>query len=645
MLPIIILAAALLILVLMVVFSDAATRRRKEKKDWQRDHFHFENICRTTKEAINEVANLDYNEMNLNSEERMKREKQQARLRRATREACQGDAGDRDYLKDYIKDLLEKRLGVDKVTINRIIPFSNPDAMSPVEKFEFMYVLFKKKYAFRVFSLMAEHFGWFSPKPTSDGRFIYSIDDEDIEKAFDSCPYVADYDDQLDVVVQRIYETLYGNDVADIIIMDESLDGVSAGVGGRTRVEYNYLEELIQSDTTKNMSSRVYDSIYCVSHGRTVRLKFLSFRNEETLTSVVKKVYSYDIKKVLSKKNPLLHGTMKNNSRVVVARPPVSDGWQFYIRKFDSADAKHIESLVTHPGRGIVIELLKGIIIGEVNYVVSGEMGSGKTTLQKALIGFMNPQYTIRTAETSFELNLNNLYPERNIHAMQERGDVSIYDILEASKKMDTDVMIVGEVNAPRIAGAFIQVGQSGSKILTSTLHHKTPEALIEYFRNALVEMFGITDALIAEKQIVELLNFDIHTKKDLEGNFYIERITEIIPSYEEPYPEDTDRARREYYKRRTDRHSYRLNELIHFNHDLMRYEVRNTISQYTYDLIAEKVGADVAESLRLELSNAIADPECFDAAYSMKKVPAKQEEDDEYSSEYSNEYGDDEDY
>ena len=294
-------------------------------------------------------------------------------------------------------------------------------------------------------------------------------------------------------------------------------------------------------------------------------MKFLSFGSEENLERVVKNIYRYNIRTSLSRKNPVIHGTLKNGSRIVAARPPVSDGWTFYVRKFKSSNAKEIESLLIHKNRDMVISLLKLITMGEMNYCISGPMGGGKTTLLKSLVGFMNPGYTIRVAESSFELNLNNVYPERDIHMMQERGDFSIYDIITGTKKMDTDILIVGEVNEPKIAGAYVQVAQSGSRMAVTTLHHESTDKLIEYLRNALVSEFGISNVSIAEKQVVDILNFDIHMVHDVEGRFYIERITEIIPYRESEYPHDINEATREYYARSTDRKLYKLNNIVEF--------------------------------------------------------------------------------
>jgi pilus assembly protein CpaF len=220
-------------------------------------------------------------------------------------------------------------------------------------------------------------------------------------------------------------------------------------------------------------------------------------------------------------------------------------------------------------------------------------MGGGKTTLLKSLVGFMNPGYTIRVAESSFELNLNNVYPERDIHMMQERGEFSIYDIITGTKKMDTDILIVGEVNEPKIAGAYVQVAQSGSRMAVTTLHHETTEKLIEYLRNALVSEFGISDVMIAEKQVVDILNFDIHMVHDVEGRFYIERITEIIPYEEKEYSIEFGEAAREFFARRTDRRLYRLNNIIEFDKAKEVYKKCGKLSEYTMSLIRHKLSEE----------------------------------------------------
>ena len=538
---------------------------------------------------VNEIVNSDVGELGLNREETLKREKQQTRLRTAIRESCLGDAGDREYLKEYLKELLQMKLGINENTISKVIPFSNPSMMTAQDKFEYLYVLYSQRYGYASFAHMAEDFGWDKPKEGVKGT-AYVITEDDIEDAFYNEGMYGNFNDRLEMLVQRCYQTLYGHDCADILIMDETVDGVSAGVGGRSRVDYNYLEELEEHAGEKQ--SMNYDTVYCVLHGKLMRMKFLSFMNEENLERVVKNIYRYNIRTTLSRKNPVLHGTMKNGSRIVAARPPVSDGWAFYLRKFKSSNARDIGTLLVHENREEVIELLELITKGELNFCISGPMGGGKTTLLKAMVGFMDPGYTIRVAESSFELNLNNVYPERDIHMMQERGDFTIYDIITGTKKMDTDILIVGEVNEPKIAGAYVQVAQSGSRMAVTTLHHETTDKLIEYLRNALVSELGISDVRIAEKQVVDILDFDIHMVHDVEGRFYIERITEIIPDENSDYPLEEKEAQREYFWRMTDRKLYKLKNIIEFDKESLSYKICAPLSRETMEKIHSKTGS-----------------------------------------------------
>ena len=535
----------------------------------ERENYVLKDILEECRLYINDSVSRDYSELFLSREETLKREKQQARLKTAIREACLGDTGDREYLKEYIKDFLQKKMKVTSDNINRFIRFNAPHLMSAQDKFEHMYECYSERYGNRSFAVMANDFGWAVKADEEDSDAPYSISEQDIDKAYEDMHPDINFSQRLEVLAERIYQKLYGHDCADILIMDESVDGVSAGVGGLSRVEYDYMKEL--KGTAENKKSMNYETVYCVLHGKLIRLKFLSFEKEENLKRVVKNIYRYNIRTNLSRKNPIIHGTLKNGSRIVAARPPVSDGWAFYLRKFKSSDARKIDTLITHKNGNVVIELLKLITGGELNFVISGPMGGGKTTLLKSLVGFMNPKYTIRVAESSFELNLNNVYPERNIHMMQERGDFTIYDIITGTKKMDTDILIVGEVNEPKIAGAYVQVAQSGSRMAVTTLHHETTEKLIEYLRNALVSELGINDVKIAEKQVVDILNFDVHMVHDVEGNFYVERITEIIPG---------DQG-----------NMYELTDLIRFDKETMSYRFCTDISGYTRDKISEKTG------------------------------------------------------
>ncbi|MBP5331975.1 MAG: Flp pilus assembly complex ATPase component TadA, partial [Lachnospiraceae bacterium] len=356
------------------LFLSVRSRKTETVPVFGDDHFRLPNITEAVKQKLNERI-LDDRESGKQTD--IKRSILRARLRNAVREACQGDMGDREFLKDHIRDILTNDLGINESSIRKVFDFSDPDALSARDLFGYLYAIYTRVFGIHVFTHLVEDFSWNEDRTDEKGRLRGRIDEDMVRTAFEDCMYEGVYTDELEMLTQRCYENLYGHDAADILIMDSDIDGVSGGTGGKTRTEYNYLEELFGPE--KQQAANIWDTIYCVYRGRLIHMSFLSFGRQENLERVIKNIYRYNARTTLSKRNPVLQSSMKNNSRVMVARPPVSDGWTFYVRKFASSDAGSIESLLTDEGSEYVICLLKSIVGAELNFVVSGNTGGGKT--------------------------------------------------------------------------------------------------------------------------------------------------------------------------------------------------------------------------------------------------------------------------
>lgn len=148
-----------------------------------------------------------------------------------------------------------------------------------------------------------------------------------------------------------------------------------------------------------------------------------------------------------------------------------------------------------------------------------------------SLIGFIHPSYNLRIQELSFELNLRQVYPDRNILSFRETDYVSGQEGLDIQKKTDGSVNILGEVASGSVAAWMVQMSQTGSLFTLFTHHAKTTDNLIKYMRNSLLTCNIFQNERVALEQVTEAINFDIHLEKDINGHRYIERITEIIPT------------------------------------------------------------------------------------------------------------------
>ena len=147
-----------------------------------------------------------------------------------------------------------------------------------------------------------------------------------------------------------------------------------------------------------------------------------------------------------------------------------------------------------------------------------------------AMIENIYETMNLRITETAFELHLRKIYPTRNILSMRETETIAGQECLDVQKKTDGSVNIIGEVATDPVASWMIQSAQVASKFTLFTHHAKTFPNLITALRNSMLRAGTFNDEKVAEEQVVQVLNFDIHLVKDFRGRRYIERITECIP-------------------------------------------------------------------------------------------------------------------
>lgn len=538
------------------------------------NEFNLEYLLDGIKDTFNLILNTNAAELGLNKSETIKREKRKAKLRKALRTCNYGDIGAKEYMKEYIKDLLQLKYHINEQNIDQIIPFLNYIKLTTQDKFDILLYIYKKEYGMGALEAFIVAYDLENYKV--EDNLCYEIKAQHIESAYMSEIGTLSFVDKLDIVTQRIYQQYKGHGAIDEI-RDMTIDGVSAGVSGLSNVFYHFTEEMLSNDYLAQPNA--YDSIWIFFHGKTIYLSFLGFGSQRELERVCKNIYRYDNPGQLSSARGYIANEMKDGSRVIVVRPPLTENWAFFIRKFDSINKIDTSSLITDQGSEIPIETMKWLIKGCQVIGITGEQGCGKTTLLKALVEFINPIYTLRVQELIFELNLRKLYPHRNILTFKETATVSGQEALDLQKKTDGTVTILGEVASAPVARWLVQLSQVASKFTIFTHHAKTAENLVMSLRNSLLQEGGFTNESVAEEQVIDTVNFDIHMNKSVEGHRYIERITEILPWFEDDGSYgDLESDKEKYYKQMTRRHKFRTVDIVTYEED--RYILKNKISR-----------------------------------------------------------------
>ena len=548
------------------------------------------------KKQFDEITRMNLYDLALSEEEFERRKNVKYELKRALKGAGYADSNDKKYVKSLMFDLLKNDYKVNNFNINHAIPFNNFNELTSQDKFEILMHIYKKTYKAEALTKIITKYALDYPKYEFDATVpSYVITPREIDEIFTSevSPETLSFEDKLEIVVQRIYQEYKGYSVVDDI-RDMNIDGVSGGVSG---IPPSFLDQLSDMDDylqqmNDNRIPMSYDSVWIFYKGKAMYLSFLSFGSEAELKRVCQNIYKYNNPGQLSESVGYKINEMKDGSRVVVLRPNFSESWAFFVRKFAPPTLISPEQLLVHENKENVIELLKYLIRGARVTAITGEQGCGKTTLLMAIMKFLYPTITIRVQETAFELHLRKIYPYHNILSLRETDTITGQEGLDVQKKTDGGVNILGEVATDPVAAWMIQMAQVASKFTLFTHHAKTFPNLITSLRNSLLKIGMFNSENVAEVQVVQVINFDIHLKRAVDGTRYIERITECIPleqtyTYNNDYRKVKDTTQKldkfmdnavEYFQHMTQAKNYTYKNIVEFVDG--KYVFTNPISE-----------------------------------------------------------------
>ena len=234
------------------------------------------------------------------------------------------------------------------------------------------------------------------------------------------------------------------------------------------------------------------------------------------------------------------------NAKIVIVPPAIlaSNCPSVIFRTFHKENIMKRE-FAMNENNVISITYIKWIIKGQCNTLITGAQGAGKTTALKNFIRFIPSEFTLRGQESLPELNLNKTYPDRNVVEVQNTvSEDTMNNALAVAKSKDKDnrnVNIIGEIGNATQTLYFLQPTITGTALFSIGTHHaRTTRELVRSLANNLLELEVCKTQKEAVEMVADAVNIDCHLI-EVNGNRYIERITEIIPNKDkgaEPFAE-----------------------------------------------------------------------------------------------------------
>jgi flagellar protein FlaI len=250
----------------------------------------------------------------------------------------------------------------------------------------------------------------------------------------------------------------------------------------RDKIGMGPLEPLISDEWIEDISCSGLGPVY-IEHKVFKGLKSsISFDTHEELDDFVLKL-AEKMKKPVTFRNPIVDATLPDGSRInIVYGGDVSKyGSNFTIRKFMGTPLSIIDicesGMLTYQMAGYM-----SLIVEEgMNFFVSGETASGKTTLMNALMTFIAPTAKIVSIEDTPEVQVPHPNWTREVvrGAMsQQGGSVDMFSLLKAALRQRPNEIIIGEIRGEEGNIAF-QAMMTGHAVC-ATFHAATVEKLIQ---------------------------------------------------------------------------------------------------------------------------------------------------------------------
>ena len=288
----------------------------------------------------------------------------------------------------------------------------------------------------------------------------------------------------------------------------------------------HFLEDATVTEVMINGPGEVY-----VERGGKLQLTDARFEHEDQVFALAKNIAQY-VGRQLNWEHPLLDARLPGGSRVHITLPPVSrKGICISIRKF-FREALTIEKLksfgtITQPAA----DFLAACVETEMNMMVAGGTGSGKTSLLNVLSSMVPPDQRIIVIEDSTELQMQQphlLNYETRPPDRHGRGEVDIRDLFRSAMRMRPDRVIIGEVRGGE-ALDMIQAMVSGHKGSMSTCHAATPRETLA--RLETLSMMGNIEMPLhaLRNQLAMALDLVIQISRFTDGSRRITHISEVL--------------------------------------------------------------------------------------------------------------------
>ncbi|MDX6480027.1 MAG: pilus assembly protein CpaF [Gaiellaceae bacterium] len=289
------------------------------------------------------------------------------------------------------------------------------------------------------------------------------------------------------------------------------------------------LDRLLADDSVTEIMVNGPHDIWIERAGRLYRSD-VRFNDESHLLRMITKMVA-QVGRRIDETSPMVDARLPDGSRVNAVIPPLSlSGPLITIRKFSRRRLTLEDMIELGTLNQATLEFLTRCVQAQLNILISGGTGSGKTTFLNALSTAIPTDERIVTIEDAAELRLNQTHVlrlEARPKDLAGENEIPIRELVRNSLRMRPDRIIVGEVRGPE-ALDMLQAMNTGHDGSLSTVHANSPrDALARIETMVLMSGFELPVRAIRE-QVAAALDGIVHLERLEDGSRRVTSVTEV---------------------------------------------------------------------------------------------------------------------
>ncbi|MDK9762318.1 CpaF family protein [Vibrio sp. D420a] len=289
------------------------------------------------------------------------------------------------------------------------------------------------------------------------------------------------------------------------------------------------LEPLLADTTVSDILVNGPKSVYVERRGKLEKTPY-TFLDDRHLRNIIDRIVS-QVGRRIDEASPMVDARLADGSRVNAIIPPLAlDGPSVSIRRF-AVDRLTMDNMLSFGSLSPeMAKFVEAAVKGELNILISGGTGSGKTTTLNIFSGFIPRDQRIITIEDSAELQLQQPHVirlETRPANLEGKGEISQRELVKNTLRMRPDRIVVGEVRGSEAVDmlAAMNTGHDGS---LATIHANTPRDALSRVEN----MFSMAGWNISTKnlraQIASAIHLVVQMERQEDGKRRMVSVQEI---------------------------------------------------------------------------------------------------------------------